>query len=365
MAKTVTNFKTDILEELDDPNQTNYSDALIYSAINEAMREVVRTAVMVNKDYVQYALGESVQAYRVIRAVMDSGSVDYPADSGTAEAIDGGDANGLYDLNKQWIEDEWKDYTVAITGGTGSGQSRTVSSNTASTLTVSSDWTTEPDATSTYEIRTPVDRLYDATKVWPEDKYQGEYVRISSGTATGQERKIDQIAGSEIVVEEDWETTPVHNDGYQILGIQSDYSLPADFFIPIRARRNGDEMDRMDIGGNAPDVSQPGSEENAGWSVVSTNLRVKYCDGGDIIELYYVPTLTLVDEDTDTVTFGEEFYDAIKYYTEMVLKGYNYEDISREAAFYSKVERSVRKRMTDMNMTENMAVRSAWEEFEG
>jgi hypothetical protein len=41
---------------------------------------------------------------------------------------------------------------VEITGGTGSGQSRTIVANTADTLTLESDWETAPDDTSTYGI---------------------------------------------------------------------------------------------------------------------------------------------------------------------------------------------------------------------
>lgn len=43
-------------------------------------------------------------------------------------------------------------FTVYILTGTGAGQNRVISSNTSSVLTVSSAWTTTPDATSTYEI---------------------------------------------------------------------------------------------------------------------------------------------------------------------------------------------------------------------
>ncbi|MFZ2970230.1 MAG: LamG domain-containing protein, partial [Minisyncoccia bacterium] len=69
--------------------------------------------------------------------------------TGTAEA---GAANTLTDNNKSWTTNEWAGETIEITGGTGSGQTRTVSSNTATIITVSSNWTTNPDATSVYRI---------------------------------------------------------------------------------------------------------------------------------------------------------------------------------------------------------------------
>jgi hypothetical protein len=53
---------------------------------------------------------------------------------------------------KPWRSNQWAGWTVKILSGTGAGQFRTVSSNTSTQLTVSSSWTTIPDASSTYEI---------------------------------------------------------------------------------------------------------------------------------------------------------------------------------------------------------------------
>lgn len=54
----------------------------------------------------------------------------------------------------------WANYRVRITGGTGAGQSRVISSHTATVLTVASAWTTNPDATSTFVIEGNNDALY-------------------------------------------------------------------------------------------------------------------------------------------------------------------------------------------------------------
>ena len=72
------------------------------------------------------------------------------SESGTADA--GGGNAELVDATKTWVVDEYADYVVYISAGTGSGQTRFVSSNTADTLTLEHDWTTNPDATSTYDI---------------------------------------------------------------------------------------------------------------------------------------------------------------------------------------------------------------------
>jgi hypothetical protein len=72
------------------------------------------------------------------------------ADSGTAE-VGGNDT--LQDTDQAWTNDEWIDYLLFLTGGTGSGQWKRITDNDGDTLTVESNWTTNPDNTTEYEIR--------------------------------------------------------------------------------------------------------------------------------------------------------------------------------------------------------------------
>jgi hypothetical protein len=67
---------------------------------------------------------------------------------GTATA---GGATTLDDTDQAWTVDGLIDRYIIITGGTGSGQSRKITDNTATQVTVEA-WTVQPDATSTYEI---------------------------------------------------------------------------------------------------------------------------------------------------------------------------------------------------------------------
>jgi RHS repeat-associated protein len=64
----------------------------------------------------------------------------------------GNTSTTLNDITQSWTANQWAGMTVQITGGTGAGQVRTISSNTATQLTLSLTWTTVPDATSTYAI---------------------------------------------------------------------------------------------------------------------------------------------------------------------------------------------------------------------
>lgn len=60
-----------------------------------------------------------------------------------------------------WTVNAYSNYTVVILSGTGAGQRRTVSSNTATVLTVSQAWTTNPDTTSTFVV---VDEVLESDK---------------------------------------------------------------------------------------------------------------------------------------------------------------------------------------------------------
>jgi hypothetical protein len=76
--------------------------------------------------------------------------------TGTAAA---GAATTLTNSAKTWTTNQWTNFQVRITGGTGIGQVRTISSNTGTVLAVPT-WTTNPDATSTYVIEANQDFLY-------------------------------------------------------------------------------------------------------------------------------------------------------------------------------------------------------------
>lgn len=71
-------------------------------------------------------------------------------DEGTADA--GAGNNELDDTAKAWTVDFWNGGYVFIYQGTGAGQIRSISDTTATKLTVTVNWTTNPDATSDYVI---------------------------------------------------------------------------------------------------------------------------------------------------------------------------------------------------------------------
>lgn len=72
-------------------------------------------------------------------------------DSGTA-TVTGSSTRTLGDTAKTWIVDQWANYELKITAGTGRGTRKRILGNTASVL-YTDGAITQPDATSTYSIR--------------------------------------------------------------------------------------------------------------------------------------------------------------------------------------------------------------------
>jgi len=122
---------------------------------------------------------------------------DFTGMSGTATA---GSANTLTDSTKSWGVNDFADQTVKIVGGTGAGQSRVIASNTATVLTVATNWATNPDATSQYVIATgnTIDIAKDdGDKVTGIKRYQDKLI-ITKERATYQ-LKFDE-AGIPILI---------------------------------------------------------------------------------------------------------------------------------------------------------------------
>lgn len=82
------------------------------------------------------------------------GGVDNSKDGDAGISTGGNTTTTLNDTLKAWATapSQWAGATVRILSGTGVGQSRLVTSNTATQLTIAAAWTTTPDATSVYDV---------------------------------------------------------------------------------------------------------------------------------------------------------------------------------------------------------------------
>lgn len=91
-----------------------------------------------------------------------------PAESGTATSVG---ASTITDTAKAWTVNAWRDFLVVIKTGTGLGQVRRITSNTATQLTVTPPWDTAdtPVATDTFEIGAGGIVAFNASASWVID----------------------------------------------------------------------------------------------------------------------------------------------------------------------------------------------------
>lgn len=143
-----------------------------------------------------------------------------------------GAASTLTDSSQAFGVNEWATATVTISAGTGSGQFRTVSSNTATVLTVSSNWSTPPDATSVYYIeRYGVWQYFVDDSMDLYDAFQDYYGGWAIGYSRrpGKVRYADKIPGG-------W--SPVaYLDNTDDFAQSRFYKASTDNFGSLRARR--------------------------------------------------------------------------------------------------------------------------------
>jgi hypothetical protein len=112
-------------------------------------------------------------------------------DAGTATA---GGAATLTDSAKDWGTNLLAGFLIRITGGPGVGQTRQIASNTATAITVSANWTTQPSTDSTYAIF--LSATITATGTDNLAQVNGAAVNVGEGAAgTGTQRVSIATAG--------------------------------------------------------------------------------------------------------------------------------------------------------------------------
>lgn len=85
------------------------------------------------------------------------------------DGVDTGTATGTQttttfgDTTKTWTTNQWANFLIKIRTGAGANQIRHISSNTGTVLTLSAEWTTVPDTTSTYALYAFPARSYTIT----------------------------------------------------------------------------------------------------------------------------------------------------------------------------------------------------------
>ena len=154
-------------------------------------------------------------------------SQDVVVDYGNASA---GGASTLTDASRAWTVNQWANTLVKIIGGTGVGQYRIITSNTASILTTNAAWSVNPDTTSVYEVgsfsagiasaggATTITNGTSGAASWATNMWATYQVRLVSGTGAGQVRTIASNNGSVLTVSASWTVNPDNTSYFVIEG---------------------------------------------------------------------------------------------------------------------------------------------------
>ena len=139
-----------------------------------------------------------------------------------------GGAKTLTDTGKTWGTNVWAGFLVKILSGTGSGEVKSIASNTATALTVDGNWQTQADNTSVYVIYSGdwatsgkatsggATTLTDSGAAWGTNMWQTLTVEIMSGTGSGQTRTISSNTATVLTVSSAWGTNPDNTSVYNI-----------------------------------------------------------------------------------------------------------------------------------------------------
>jgi len=170
----------------------------------------------------------------------------YPAAPNGAGTASAGAAGSLTDATKTWTPNAFAGWTVYLVGGSGIGQKRVILQNTATQLTVTPAWTTNPTNTTSYKIVNPPqdsgtvsgrtgNTLVDSTKTWADNQWTGYTVTVLSGGGSGEQRLIASNTGSQLTVDPVWAPNPAVGATYAI-------GLPADKVVNSNYTVRGDNV---------------------------------------------------------------------------------------------------------------------------
>lgn len=131
----------------------------------------------------------------------------------TASAT-GGTSTTLVDTTKSWTPNAFTNKTVEITAGPLGAVSRVVLSNTSNTLTISGTWPVSDAGGANSGTATTIT---DLTKTWTVNAFTGFTIEIIGGTGAGQSRVVASNTATDITVTSAWTTIPDNTSSYQVL----------------------------------------------------------------------------------------------------------------------------------------------------
>jgi hypothetical protein len=126
-------------------------------------------------------------------------------------------ASTLMDTSVSWSTNAWANKTVQINSGGAAGQSRRIISNTSNKLTIEGTWTATTGGSATAGATS--NTFVDATKSWAVNSLAGLRIDIISGTGANQSRTITSNTATTITISSNWTTIPAFGDLYRVLAV--------------------------------------------------------------------------------------------------------------------------------------------------
>lgn len=227
--------------------------------------------------------GTSPTSSDISELVRPCGSVAFGT-SGTATA---GGAKTLTDSGADWGASKFIGWTVKITGGTGSGQVKTISSHTATVLTVDGNWNTQPSTDSTYIIYRgamassgtatagAATTMTDGNAAWGTNMWTGYTLAITGGTGSGQSKVVASNTGTVLTVASSWTTNPDSTSQYKLYRGTDESTVNNAVGCYERGNTWGKETGTVRTGSNAISQLGPGVQDfDIPVSAASTTVSV-------------------------------------------------------------------------------------------
>lgn len=138
----------------------------------------------------------------------------YTTHVGNNPATAGSTATTLVDTGAAFGTSQYVNKVVQLNSGSAAGQTRRIISHTNTALTIEGTWETASGGTATAATSTT---LTDATKSWTPNAFAGMNVEMLSGAASGQSKVITSNTATQITISGTWSVTPAFGDFYRVI----------------------------------------------------------------------------------------------------------------------------------------------------
>jgi hypothetical protein len=163
---------------------------------------------------IEFTGPEGLQTRTITGNTADTLTVTPAYATNVTDTATGGTASTLVDTSVTWTTNQWANKSVQITAGAAAGQSRRVLSNTNNTLTIEGTWTTAGAGSATSGTSTT---MVDATQAWTVNAFAGMTVDLLVGTGAPQSATIASNTATTLTISGTFAPAPDFGTIYRIL----------------------------------------------------------------------------------------------------------------------------------------------------